>query len=315
MAVEFGQLGRRLPSARPPSRRGLARRVRKALPLYLFLIPTFLGLVIFLYYPAILAIYRSFFEWDIGLPAKFIGLDNYVTMFTGDRHFVNSLKNMSYVTIWLAFRSTVIPMIVAEMIFAVRSLRLKYLFRVGMILPAIIPTVVVYLLWLFIYDGSIGLLNALLEAIGLGALTRAWLGDPNTAIWAIIFSGFPWVDGVATLIVLAGLQAINWEVIEASALDGASTVQRIFSVDLPLILGQLKLNLVRAIIGAVQMFEIIFVMTDGGPIKSTMVPGLWMYKSGFLFHRMGYASAIGVFLFVIILVLTVFNMRVLQSRD
>lgn len=315
MAMESDQIGRTLAIAQPPRNQGLAQRIRKALPLYLLLAPTFLGLIIFLYYPAVLAIYRSFFEWDLGLPAKFIGLDNFVTMFTKDMHFVRSLKNMAYITIWLAFQSTVIPLIVAELIFAVRSPRMKYFFRVGLILPAIIPTVVVYLLWLFIYDGSIGLLNALLEAVGLGAWARPWLGDPKTAIWAIIFSGFPWVNGVAALIMFAGLQAINWEVIEAAALDGASTLQRIFYVDLPLVVGQLKLNLIRAIIGAIQLFEIIFVMTDGGPIKSTMVPGLWMYKQAFLFHSMGYASAIGVFLFAIILLLTILNMKVLRQRD
>jgi ABC-type sugar transport system permease subunit len=292
----------------------LGQRVKKALPAYLVLIPTFAGLVVFLYYPAILAIVRSFYEWDIDIPPEFVGFGNFVTMFTEDKHFIRSLKNMAYITVWLAFRATVIPTIVAELIFAVRSARAKYVVRLGMILPAIIPTMVVYLLWLFIYDGSIGILNAILEAVGLGFLARPWLGDPATAIWALIFSGFPWVDGVATLITLAGLQAINPELMEASELDGASALQRILRIDLPLLVGQVRLNLVRAVIGAIQMFEIVFVMTDGGPIKSTMVPGLWMYFNAFRFHHMGYASAIGVFLFLVILALTIINMRVLREQ-
>lgn len=184
-----------------------------------------------------------------------------------------------------------------------------------MILPAIIPFIVTLLIWRFIYDGSIGLLNALLKAVGLTSWTRVWLGNPKTAIWAIIFAGFPYVSGVNVLITLAGLQTINHEIIEASQLDGASVLQRIWLLDIPLIVGQIKLNLVRAVIGAIQVFEIVFVFTGGGPAKSTMVPGLLMYIEGFTYHRMGYASAIGVFLFAVIMLLTILNLKVLRERN
>ena len=293
---------------------GLGQRIRKALPLYLALLPTFALLLVFLYYPAFLAILRSFYKWDIGLPAEFVGLNNFVRMLD-DRVFLLSLKNISYITIWLMFHATVIPLIVAEMIFAVRSARWSIWLRVGMVLPAIIPSVVTYLVWRQIYDGSTGLLNVILSGIGLDSWSRVWLGDPNTAIWAIIFSGFPWINGVNTLITLAGLQAINPEMLEASQLDGAGTLQRIRYVDMHLVVGQIKLNLVRAVIGAVQMFEIVFIMTNGGPFKRTMVPALWLYRNGFEYHRMGYASAIGVVLFVVILLLTIINLKVLSERS
>ena len=294
--------------------RGLGQRVRHALPFYAVLLPTLLGLLVFDYYPAFLAVYHSFFEWDIGLPAKWIGVDNFVRMFTQDRTFVRSLRNVGIITVWIVFQATVIPLIVAELIFAVKSIRWKYWFRIGMILPAIIPGIVLFLLWRFIYDGSVGLLNAFLTGIGLESWTRVWLGDPRVAIWALTFSGFPWVNGVNTLITLAGLQNINAEILESSELDGASRLQRIWRLDIPLVFGQIKLNLVRAIIASIQIFEVVFVMTEGGPIKSTMVPGLWLYYNAFNYHRMGYASAIGVFIFVTILLLTLLSMRIFREE-
>ena len=296
------------------ARHGLRGRVRHALPYYAVLLPTLLGLLVFDYYPAFLAVYHSFFEWDIGLPATWVGIDNFVRMFTQDRTFLRSLRNVGIITVWIMFQATVIPLVVAELIFAVKSMRWKYWFRIGMILPAIIPGIVVFLLWRFIYDGSVGLLNAFLTAIGLESWTRVWLGDPRIAIWALTFSGFPWVNGVNTLITLAGLQNINGEILESSELDGASRLQRIWRLDIPLVFGQIKLNLVRAIIASIQIFEVVFVMTEGGPIKSTMVPGLWLYYNAFNYHRMGYASAIGVFIFVTILLLTLASMRIFREE-
>src|SRR5688500_3574522 len=115
--------------------RSLGQRLRRALPLYAVLLPPFLGLLIFDYDPVALAIYLSFFEWGIGLPAKWIGLENYVRMFTDAPTFTRSLKNIAIITAWVVFQATVIPLIVAELIFAVRSLRLKFAFRIGMVLP------------------------------------------------------------------------------------------------------------------------------------------------------------------------------------
>lgn len=315
MAVEFTESSpARANRSENRSKSGLLQRIRRALPLYAVLLPTLLSLLIFDYYPVGLAVYRSFFEWDIGLPARWVGLDNYVRMFTNDPTFLRSLRNVALITLWVTFTSTVIPLIVAELIFAVRNAKLRYWFRIGMILPAIIPAIVIFLMWRFIYDGSIGLLNSLLAAVGLEHWQRVWLGDPRLAIYAIIFSGFPYVNGVNTLITLAGLQNINKEVLESSQLDGASTWRRILHIDIPLVFGQIKLNFVRAIIASIQTFEVVFVMTGGGPIRSTMVPGLWLYQNAFNYHRMGYAAAIGVVMFIVILGFTLLSMRVFREE-
>jgi raffinose/stachyose/melibiose transport system permease protein len=126
---------------------------------------------------------------------------------------------------------------------------------------------------------------------------------------------FPWTDGVATLILLAGFQAIPLEVVESSMLDGAGGLRRLWSIELPLVSGQIKLVSVLTIIWGVQEFTAIFALTQGGPINSTMVPGMWMYWNAFSINKMGYASAIGVVMFVITMILTLINMRYITTQE
>jgi ABC-type sugar transport system permease subunit len=197
-----------------------------------------------------------------------------------------------------------VPFIVAELIFNLRNQVSQYTYRVLMILPAVVPGIVHLLLWQFIYDGTHGLLNAILAGIGLPDWQRPWLGDPDTALYAVTFMGFPWVSGVTVLIYLAGLQGISREVIDSAQVDGCTGIRRIFAIDIPLIIG----------IGGLQGWVSIFVMTAGGPGGASMVPGLWMYNNAFMWNKMGYASAIGMFLFLLIFGLTLFNMKFVKSE-
>jgi ABC-type sugar transport system permease subunit len=206
-----------------------------------------------------------------------------------------------------------VPILVAEGIFRLKSKRAGYWYRILMILPAVIPGIVIILIWQFIYEPRVGLANALLTAIGLESLTRAWLGDPSVVIGAIMFAGFPFVGGVTVLIYLAGLQSIPQEVHDASLVDGATGLRQIWAIDVPYIMGQIKLNVVLGIIGSLQGFAGIWVFTQGGPAYSSMVPGLWLYVNAFQFAKVGYASAIGVFLFAIIMVLTFINMKFIRT--
>jgi ABC-type sugar transport system permease subunit len=177
------------------------------------------------------------------------------------------------------------------------------------------PLVVVILLWKFIYDPSVGLLNTLLGAVGLSALQHAWLGEFGTALPALMFIGFPFASGTSVLIYLAGLMNIPSEVMEAASLDGATGVRRILHVDLPLLMGQVKLFIVLGIIGGVQAFEIPLILTQGGPGWATEVPGLRMYQVAFEDNRFGYASAIGFVLFLVVLLLTFITFRFIRSSE
>lgn len=146
-------------------------------------------------------------------------------------------------------------------------------------------------------------------------MQQPWLGSPKTSLYAVTFMGFPWVGGVTVLIYLAGLQGISDEIIDSSLVDGCSGLRRLFSIDIPLILGQFKLIIVLAVIGGLQGWVAVFVMTAGGPGTASMVPGLWMYNNAFLWNKMGYASAIGMFLFVLILSVTILNIKFVRTGE
>jgi ABC-type sugar transport system permease subunit len=293
----------------------LGQRIYRYRFVYLMLVPTFALLLTFNYYPAFMGLYRAFFKWDIGLQPEFLGLGNFEKLFIRDDVFIKSLRHVSLLTSWRVISAVTFPFIVAELIFNLRSHVHKYTYRVLTILPAVVPGIVILLLWQFIYDGTHGLLNAFLEGIGLEDWQKPWLGSPKTALYAVTFMGFPWVGGVTVLIYLAGLQGISDEVIDSSLVDGCSGLRRLFAIDIPLILGQFKLIIVLAVIGGLQGWVAVFVMTAGGPGTASIVPGLWMYNNAFLWNKMGYASAIGMFLFVLIMGLTILNVKFVKTGD
>ena len=191
------------------------------------------------------------------------------------------------------------PFIMAEMIFFVRSAALKEFYRLLVIIPMLVPLIVTVLLWQKLYDPYLGPINDLLRAMSLEAYALNWLGEPATAIYAIIFVGFPWVWGVGTLIYLGGLGQISQSVYEAAALDGCTGVRRVLRIDLPLVLGQVRLLAILAVINAITAFQNILILTNGGPGFATMVPGLTMFNSAFRAQKFGYSSAIGLILFVV----------------
>lgn len=276
-------------------------------------LPTLAFLLVFQYYPAISGLYRSLFDWDAGLEGTFIGLANFVELFTDDKVFIRSLKNLALLTVWYLVVFVGLSILVAVLIHRIRNGSLQYTFRLFMILPVVIPAVVFILLWLFIYDATIGPLNALLTGIGLQP--HAWLAEPKIAIYAIMFRNLPWVDGVSVLILLAGLQAIPVEIVESGLLDGANGWRRVRYIELPLVTGQIRLLIVLTIMWSVQEYTAVWAMTKGGPIDSTQVPGMWMYFNAFSIGRMGYASAIGVVMFAITLVATIINMRYIRTQE
>lgn len=293
--------------------RSPAKEFRRALPFYLMLLPSFVLLAIFQYYPAFMALYRSLFQWDIGAVPTWVGLGNFVTMFTKDPTFIDSLWIITQLTVFNLVTVLTVPLIVAEGIYRLRDKLGAYWYRVLMVLPMVIPGIVRILIWQFIYEPNVGLLNAILTAVGLESWARPWLGDPHVVIYAIMFSEFPFVGGIAVLIYLAGLQAIPQEVHDASSVDGTSALGQIWAIDIPYVLGQIKLNVILGIIGNLQGFGYVYILTQGGPANASMVPGLWLYVNAFQFSKVGYASAIGVFLFVIILILTIINMKYIRT--
>lgn len=300
-------------TARPKKRRAVVQW-----GVYLFIIPTFLLLVAFSYFPFFSAFYHSLFDWD-GSNSRFVGLGNFQAM-AGDEMLLASVPNILFLTAIGVFFALTLPLIAAEFIYNLRSERFRLLYRFIFTIPMVVPWVVTVLVWRFLYDPIDGPINQFLTAVGLAHLARPWLSDPHTAMAAIgflggggTFVGFPFISGLNLLIYLAGLNSISSEVIDAARLDGVRGLQRFFAIDLPLIKGQIRMILIMTMITQIQSFQTIILLTRGGPGYSTMVPGMAMYQYAFEFGRMGYASAIGVVLFLVMLVLTLFTLSRFRS--
>lgn len=285
--------------------------------LYLLILPTFAFILLFAYYPSASAIYHAFFKWNGTNIKEFVGLDNFRRILFDDPDLPRAVLNMGFFlggNILLQIPTLALALV----LYHLRLPRLQYLYRTLFVLPMVVPGMVGMLLWSFIYNPHVGLLNRFLTLIG--AIEAPWLGptwlaDTSLALPSVIFMGFPWVNTIALLIYLAAFQRISPDLIDAAHIDGAPTLARIWYVELPMVLGQIKLIFILSVIGAVQDYGRILIMTDGGPGTSTLVPGLLMYHRAFRYSHMGYASAIGVLMFLVILGLTALNIRYFKTHD
>lgn len=292
----------------------VASRWSKLFPLYALLGPTFVLLIIFNYYPAFMAIFRSFCRWDIGTEAKFIGVANFIELFR-DPIFLQSMVNIFKLLVFIVIVNLTIPLLVAELIFMTKSKKWNYFLRVLFVIPMLVPPIVVWVLWKFIYSDA-GILTTFLELIGKEVWIYGWLSHPKTALLSVAFVGFPFAYGFNMLIYYIGLTNIPESLLESARLDGAPPFQMFLKIHLPMILTQVKLLLVVTIIAVLQGFESVYVLTgDGGPGFETMLPGLYMFFNGFTYNRMGYACTIGVVLFLMMLFFTILNNKYLRSEQ
>ncbi|WP_293913153.1 sugar ABC transporter permease [Deinococcus sp.] len=295
------------PALPPAARRGLLARLRRGGLAYLFVLPTVLLLAWYAYYPAYIALTRAFTDWDGLNTPNFTGLENFRQAVTDPAMGQASLNSALWVGLGLGL-AVIPPLLVAELIFHLRGPRRQYAYRTLFIVPIVIPSLVLLLVWGSFYRSD-GLINQLLGTLHLGGLQREWLSDPHTALLSLIFLGFPYIDAFNLLLLYAGLQNIPGEVIEAARLDGATGWRRIWTIDLPLLGPQLRLIGLLAIIGNVQYFISPLVLTGGGPGNATTVPALLMYQTAVKFGQYGYAMSIAVMLLIVVVVLTLLSQR------
>lgn len=292
--------------------------------LYFFVLPAFLMVVTFVYFPTASAIYHSFFRWSGGEDKEFIGLENFRAVLS-DKVFLGSFVTIGILVVANIFK--MIPSIaIAVLLHRLRSDRWQYWYRVLLVVPMIIPGLVTLFIWKFFFDPTRGVLNSFLDATGLKALLVAldqffgwgiffpdapigWLGQPELIIPSLILWGFPWIGAVGVLIFLAGLQSIGTEVYEAADLDGVTSWQKFTCIEFPLIMTQARLSLMLLIIATLQGYGLQFLLLgeSGGAGGAGMVPGLWMFNRAFFAGEFGYACALGLFLFVFILLLSWIN--------
>ena len=280
---------------------------------FLFLIPALILLLSFRYIPAVSAIYHSFTYWNIPEPGEFIGLQNYQALFD-DPIFIKSLGNILKYMVGRTALVLVMAFVGAELVYNLTSDRWRNFWRMVFTIPMVIPITVNLLVWQQVYAGRQGMLNEFLTGIGAMARPYPWLGRPDTALPALIFIGFPAVAGFGFLIILAALQNLSSEVNDAALIDGCSRLRRVFAIDLPAIRGPLALILILSLNLGMQEFAPMLVMTQGGPINTTMSPAYYLYIQGFTYGKHGYASAIGTVLMLMTLALSIFILRMRYRR-
>jgi multiple sugar transport system permease protein len=284
------------------------RRIREVALAYLFLAPTLLGLLFFSLGPVIAGFLISFTNWNILLPPQWVGLENYKALLEQDLpHKV--LGNTFYYTIINVPLNMIIALATALLLN--QKLRGVSLYRAIYFLPVVSSTVAASLIWTWLFSPNFGPINYFLESIGIPG--PAWLGSTTWAMPAVIIMSVWKGFGTNMLIFLAGLQGIPQELEEAAMIDGANRWQRFWRVTWPLLTPTTFFVLVISCIVSFQVFEQVFIMTNGGPAYATTVLGLFIYLNAFRYNNMGYAAAAAYVLFAIIMVITLVQFR-LQDR-
>lgn len=279
----------------------------------LFIMPAFVFFTLFVVVPTVSSFYYSLTNWDgISPTMKFIGLRNYVDIFTSGR-FMNALKVTAILTVVISVIENALGLSLALLVD--RVVRLKNLFRALFYLPVIISGIVGGFIWKILYSYNFGPINTVLGALGLDFLKQDWLGNPAFVIGSVavvlIWKG----AGYYMVIYLAALQGVPQDVLEAATIDGATAMQRFRYVTLPLISGSFTICFTLSLINGLKVFDQIAVMTNGGPGFSTETIVYLLYRVGFSEGRQGYGTAVGVVLLAIILVLNSIQSKILRARE
>jgi multiple sugar transport system permease protein len=282
---------------------------------WFFLAPALALIGVFFFLPVAASLLLSVTDFDlygIANPSntRFVGFDNYSRLLqTPD--FWLALRNTFYFA-FVGGPLTIAVSLGAALLLSSKLVRFKSFFRTIYFTPFVTTLVAVAIVWKYLYHTRYGLFNYALGAIGIGPID--WLGDPNWAMPAIILMAVWKSFGYNMLIFIAGLQAIPEDLYDAAEIDGASAVRRFFSITLPMLAPTLVFVSVITMIGYFQLFAEPYVMTQGGPLRSTTSVVLLMYEEGFRWWRMGYAAAIAFVLFIVILLATLVQFRLQKER-
>jgi ABC-type sugar transport system permease subunit len=280
---------------------------------YLFIAPAFILYAVFMIYPFFQAIYLSFTDWNGVAPVKeWIGLGNYREVFH-DSHLWLAIKHN---LIWVVI-GTISPMALGLFLAIMlwRRPRGFTLFRTAFFLPQVLSSVVIAIVWGWIYNPIFGLLNKGLDGVGLESISRGWLGDPDVALYAVLAAAIWAETGFVFVVFLAGLQNVSRDLLEAATIDGASAWRRFWDVTVPQLANVVTVIGALLLIGGFNVFDIVFVMTSGGPNNATEVIGTYTYKEAFTQNRIGYAATLSLVMTVISLVASFVFIRVRERGE
>ncbi|MFH8251946.1 carbohydrate ABC transporter permease [Microbacterium sp. B2969] len=277
-------------------------RFRLALP---YLIPALVLYGWFLVYPMVDAVRLSFFQWS-GFRTQepvWVGLQNYVRLFTQDAVFWTAFRNS---IVWVIL-SLLLPTVIALLLALGLNRKMvgRNLMRAVFYIPAVFASITVAAMWRWIYNPTLGAVNQFLKAIGLGDWAQSWLGDPQFAFGSIFVASIWQAVGFSMVLFLAGLQTVPGELIEASKLDGANAWQRFRAVTIPALRPTTIVVVSLTIINSLKVFDLVVGMTGGGPAQSTQVLALWSYTQSFTNHQFGMGGAVATVLLILTLALVV----------
>jgi len=308
-ATRLVRPARALPSApRRPDRSRSQRKLSRAG--WLMVTPAVAHIGLWTALPVLATFALSLTDYNIFDAPRWIGIDNYIQIWN-DPTFRLATWNTVVYTFWTVPVSMAIAMVIAVALN--QNLWLRTWYRTAFFLPQVTATVAIAMVWLWIYNPQQGLLNAALSVIGIPG--QAWLANPDWSLWAVILVGAWQGIGIKMLIYIAALQNVDNSLYEAASVDGASVVRKFFAITLPMLKPATFFVLVISIIGAFQVFDQIYVLTDGGPANATTMMTYEVYRSAFQNFQMGLASAQSVCLFAFLLVMTLISRRATRGDD
>lgn len=272
---------------------------------YLFILPNFIFFFTFIVLPVLMGLVISFTDYNGFKQFNFVGLKNYIEMFRDEYFLVSLWHNLLYTLV------TVPGTIVFALLLAIlvnKGIRGSGIFKTMFFLQNISSMVAVGIVWAIIFNPTQGPLNSFLRSIGIDN-PPMWLSSTNTALWSVMLVAIWKQAGYYMIIILAGLQSIPNQLYEAASIDGANGVRKFFKITLPMLSPTMFMVIILSIINSFQVFDLINIMTDGGPGRSTNVLVYRIYQEGFQKLQFGYASAMAYFLFLIIMVITLFQFR------
>ena len=279
----------------------------------LFVAPNLAAVAVFMLFPLGFSLYMSFQNWDVFRPPQFVGLKNFGQLFTSDPLFLIAIRNTAVFTVGTVAPTVLLSLAVAAVLN--RKVRGISIFRTVVFLPLAISSVVMAVVWQFVFNTDSGLLNIMLGWVGIRPVP--WLVEPKWAMVSLCLVSIWRSVPFATVVLLAAMQGVPEAVYEAAKIDGAGEIRQLVSITVPMIRGSISFVVVISIIHAFQAFDLVYVLNgpNGGPETATYVLGIMLFQHAFSFLEFGYASALAWVMFAILLVLTVVQLRLTHRRS
>jgi len=290
----------------------MSMKTRRGFFIAACLLPGLALFLLFKVYPTIQIFQKSLYLWTgVGDKPKFIGLQNFADMFRDDV-FLLALRNTGFLMLIVPAITLLIALVNASLL-TQSKLKEKSFYRTVFFFPSILSFVVIAILWSFIYHPTMGFVNSGLELLGLGDWAMSWLGDQRTVLWALAVTLIWQAAGYYMVMYMAGIDGISPDLYEAASLDGASRIKQFFTITIPMLWEIIRVTIIFSINGVLTIsFVIVSVMTAGGPDRHSEVVMTYLYNQAFTNSNFGYAMAIGVFIFIVSLLLALISNKLTE---